>query len=438
MEGKDIITMSQRELKRLHIIRKVLDKELKQIDAAKILRLCKRQVGRISSRVKEEGDTGIIHRSRGRPSHNITPKEKKDKIIKLYQGKYKGFGPLLAAEKLFEINKIRISDETLRNWLIEKGEWRKRRKHRGHRHWRERKHHFGEMIQLDGSHHNWLEGRGAECVLMGYIDDATNTVFARFYSHEGTFPAMDSFKRYMHKYGIPHSVYLDKHTTYKSTAKPSVEDELNQRKPLSNFERAAKELGVEVIHANSPQAKGRVERLFETLQDRLIKEMRLKGIKTLKEANNLLAWYLPVFNKRFAIPAMEKGDLHRPLPKKIDLDKILCKKKDRALRNDFTVAHFKKLYQVLDHVNTKTVTVEERINGRMLITYKGKSLRYKPITQRPVAVAEEKPYVFKLKRVHIPPKDHPWRGKPKSYPQSYTYSQKEKVTKRKRLLLTKP
>ena len=437
MAGKDIITMSQGELKRLHVIHKVLDKQLKQIDAAKILRLCKRQIGRIASRVKKEGDTGVIHRSRGRPSHNITPEKKKNKIIKLYQDKYRGFGPLLASEKLFEIDKIKISDETLRNWLIEKGEWKKRRKHRHHRQWRERKHHFGEMVQLDGSHHNWLEGRGPECVLMGYIDDATNTVFARFYSHEGTFPAMDSLKRYMKRYGIPHSIYLDKHTTYKSTAKRSIEDELNQREPLSHFERAVKELGVDVIHAHSPQAKGRVERLFETLQDRLIKEMRLRGIKTVKEANNLLAWYLPGFNKRFTVPAMEKGDLHRPLPQNIDLDKILCKKRDRALRNDFTIVHFKKLYQVLEHVNTKMVTVEERMGGKMLITHKGNSLRYKPITQKP---AKEKTYTFRLHRRYIPPADHPWRGfKAKSYPHKHSYSQKEKgAQKEKGLLLTKP
>ena len=440
MARKDIITMSQKELKRLHIIRKVLDKRLKQIDAAKILRLCKRQVGRITARVREEGDAGVIHRSRGTPSHNRIPEKKKERIIKLYRDKYKGFGPLLASEKLFEIDKIKISDETLRNWLIEKGVWKKRRKAREHRQWRERKHHFGEMVQLDGSHHSWLEGRGPECVLMGYIDDATNTVYARFYSYEGTFPAMDSFRCYIKKYGIPSSIYLDKHSTYKSSAKRSIEDDLNNQDPLSHFERSLKELGVDVIHAHSPQAKGRVERLFETLQDRLIKEMRLKGIKSIKEANNLLAHYLPGFNKKFAVPPMEKGDLHRPLSQGIDLDKILCKRKNRALRNDFTVVHFKKLYQILDRVNTKVVTVEERINGTMLITHRGKNLRYKPITQRPVKKEPKKPYTFKIKKVWSPPIDHPLKGAffRRRYPQGYTYPQKEKGTqKEKRRLLLK-
>ena len=434
MAGKDIIAMSQRELKRLHIIHKVLDRKLKQINAAVVLGLVDRQIRRITKRVREEGDKGIIHRSRRKPSNRALPESLKDKTIKLYRQKYSDFGPKFANEKLFEIDKIKIGDQTLRNWLIKDDAWQVTRKHRKHCQWRERKHHFGEMIQLDGSHHSWLEGRGPECVLMGYIDDATNIVFARFYTYEGTFPAMDSFKRYIKRYGIPHSVYLDKHSTYKSTAKRSMEDDLNNQDPLSHFERALKKLGVEVMHAHSPQAKGRVERLFRTFQDRLIKEMRLKDIKTIKEANIFLGWYLLIHNKRFSFKPLQKSDLHRSIPKGIDLDKILCKRKDRALRNDFTVAHFKKLYQVLDHVNAKTITVEERINGKMLITYRGKNLRYKPIPERPVK-EPKKPYIFKIRnRPPVPSKNHPWRRfKIKSYPQSYTYSKKEKG-----LLLPKP
>jgi len=438
MARKDVIIMSQKELKRLHIIHRVLDKRLKQVDATGILDLVDRQIRRIAKRVQREGDKGIIHRSRGKPSNRALPNPLKDRAIKLYKQKYSDFGPKFANEKLFEIDKIKIGNQTLRNWLIEDGAWQVTQRRRKHRQWRERKHHFGEMLQLDGSHHDWFEGRRPECVLMGYIDDATNTILVRFYEYEGTFPAMNSFKRYIKKYGMPHSVYLDKHSTYKSTAKRSIEDDLSNKDPLSHFERALKELGVEVIHANSPQAKGRIERLFETLQDRLIKEMRLRGIKTIKEANAFLAWYLPVFNKRFTVLPIEKGDLHRPLPRSIDLDKILCKRKDRALRNDFTIAHFKRLYQILDPVNAKMVTVEERIDGRLLITYKGKSLKYKPITARPIK--PKKPYIFRIhNRPPVPPKDHPWRKfKIMSYPQSYTYSQKEKVTKRNRLLLTKP
>ncbi|MBL7085396.1 MAG: ISNCY family transposase [Candidatus Omnitrophica bacterium] len=432
MAGEDIIMMSQKELKRLHLIYKVLEKKLKQVEAVKILGLGARQIRRIVKRIRREGDTGIIHKSRGRPSNRSLPQKVKDRVIKLYKDRYKGFGPTLATEELLETDKIKLSDETLRNWLIECGEWKKSRKHRQHRQWRERKHHFGQMLQVDGSHHDWLEGRGPECVLMGYIDDATNTVFARFYNYEGTFPAMDSFKRYIKRYGLPYSLYLDKHTTYKSTAKPTIEDELNNTKPLSQFERALKELGVELIHAQSPQAKGRIERMFGTFQDRLIKKMRLKNIKTVDEANRFLKYYLPKHNKRFSVSPLEKGDLHQPLPENINLDRILCIKTDHPLRNDFTVAHDKKLYQITEPTTAKKVTVEERINGTMLITYKGKPLKYKQISKKPPQAKPEP----KIRKLYIPPKDHPYKSfKVSPYTHINSYPQKEKVGQKEKELL---
>lgn len=434
MAGKDIITMSQKDLKQLHIIHKVLDKALKQIEAADILGLCERQIRRIVKRVKEEGDSGVIHKSRGKPSHNKIPEKIKDKAIGLYRDKYKGFGPLLFSEKLFEIEKIKLSDETLRSWLMESKDWTKSRKHNEYRQWRERKHHYGEMEQIDGSHHDWFEGRGPKCVLMGYIDDAKNRVYARFYEYEGTFPFMDSFKRYSYKYGLPHSIYIDRHTTYKSTKKPSIEDELNNREPLSEVGRALKELGIEVIYAHSAPAKGRIERLFKTFQDRLVKEMRLRNIKTIEEANKFLRFYLPIFNKRFNVMPVEEGDLHRDIPKNINLDSILCIKTEHALRNDFTVAHNTKLYQILDQVDTKRVTVEERINGRLFITHNQVQLNYKEIIKRPKKQETQKIGMIKIpKKPYIPPTDHPWR----SYPHYSQYQQKEEVgQEEKELLLT--
>lgn len=428
MAGEDIIRMSQRELQRLHVVRKVKEKHLTQASAAEILGLSDRQIRRIVKRVKEEGDTGIVHKSRGRASNRGFPKEVKNKVIKTYKGNYHDFGPTLASEKLSELDKIKISDETLRKWLIKEGLWEQRRKRKKHRQWRERKHHLGQMIQVDGSHHDWFEGKGPECVLMGYIDDATNRVYARFYEYEGTLPAMDSFKKYAKKYGLPHSVYIDKHPTYKSTAKQTIEDELKNQERLSQFERALKELGVDVIHANSPQAKGRIERLFGTFQDRVIKEMRLKGIKTIPGANNFLRYYLPVYNRRFNVEPKEKGDLHRRIPEDLDLDTVLCIKTKRGLKNDSTIAHNKKLYQVLEQADTKKITVEERISGRMLITYKDKSLRYKEITQRPVKKVVPTPKAVKPRKTYIPPKDHPWRiYKTKRCSQNNTYLQKEKI-----------
>ncbi len=264
------------------------------------------------------------------------------------------------------------------------------------------------MVQMDGSHHDWFEGRGPECVLMAYIDDATNRVYCRFYEYEGTIPAMDSFKRYIKKYGIPMSIYFDKHTTYKSTAEPTIEEEINGEEPLSEFGRALEELGVQRIYAHSPQAKGRIERLFKTLQDRLIKEMRLKGIKSVEEANKFLKTYLPKYNKKFSLKAHRSEDLHMPVPEGIDLDAILCIKTGRTVRNDNTISYQKELYQIEEVMAGKIVTVTERIDGTMRMLYQGRNLKFRQINVRPERPQKQK---VKIKRrtAYIPPADHPWR-----------------------------
>jgi hypothetical protein len=433
MAEEGIIAMNQKELKRLHIIHRVLDKRLRQVEAAEILGLSTRQIGRLTQRIQQEGDKGIIHKSRGRPSNRALPQRLKDKVIKLYRERYPDFGPTLANEKLFEINKINIGNQTLRNWLIADGAWQIMRKHSKYRQWRQRKHSFGQMVQIDGSHHDWFEGRASECVLMGYIDDATGNVFGNFYDYEGTRPAMDSLKRYIKRYGIPQSVYLDKHTTYKSTRKPSIEDELNNTKALSQLERVFQQLGVNVIHANSPQAKGRIERSFNTHQDRLIKEMRLAGINTLREANRFLhSYYIPKHNRRFAIPAGNKADLHRPIPRGLDLDRIFSIKEEAAVRNDFTLRYDKKLYQILENPGTKKVAIEERLNGRLCIYHKDKQLKYKPIDTKP-----EKPKIeHKPRKVYRPPMEHPFKGPMfrARYPGS-SYAQEEKAAQKEKELL---
>lgn len=404
---EDILTMSQRELKRLHVIHKAIDKHIKQREAAEVLGLSQRQIRRLVKRIREESDKGVIHRSRGIKSHRAIAEAIKEKALSLCRGKYVGFNPTFASEKLFERNKIKISRETLRQWFIIQGIAYDTRKARPHRRWRERKAHCGEMIQMDGSHHDWFEGRGKPCVLMGYIDDASSRVYARFYEYEGTFPAMDSFKRYSLKYGLPQSIYLDRHSTYKGSKQPTVEDELLNRHSLSQFGMALEELGVHLIHAQSAPAKGRIERLFKTFQDRLIKEMRLRGIGSIASGNEFLTIYLPVFNKRFAVEPLSPEDLHRPLPQGIGLDKILSVKTPHALRNDFTVVHEGKLYQVEDNIRTKEVIVEERINGSLLITHKARALRYKEIIQRPQKIKQPR----KIRKAHIPAWEHPWRNR---------------------------
>lgn len=408
---EDILAMSQRELKRLHIIRKAIDKNIGQSEAAEVLGLSQRQIRRLVKRVREESDKGIIHRSRGRQSHRAIAETIKNKALALCRGIYVGFNPTIASEKLFERNKIKLSRETLRQWFIAKGIPYEERKARPHRRWRQRKAHCGQMVQMDGSHHDWFEGRSPECVLMGYIDDATSRVYARFYEYEGTLPAMGSFKFYALKYGLPQSLYLDRHSTYKGSKKPTIEDELLNRESLSQFGRALEELGVYLIHAQSAPAKGRVERLFKTLQDRLIKEMRLRNLKSIAEGNEFLSHYLPVFNKRFNVVPLENEDLHRPLPKGIELDKILSIKTPRVLRNDFTVAHEGKLYQVEDSIRSKEVVVEERINGSLFITYNNRALRYKQIAAQPKKTEEkpDKPGILVKKEPYAISQDHPWK-----------------------------
>jgi transposase len=436
MPGEDTITMAQHELRRLHVIRKAIDKVITQNDASEVIGISVRQVQRMVARVRLEGDKGIIHKSRGRVSNRSIPDATRRKVLSLFKSTYHDFGPTLASEKLFERDKIKINDETLRLWLREEGVPYKERKKRPHRQWRERKAHYGQMVQMDGSHHAWLEDRGPGCVFMGYIDDATGKPFGRFYTHEGTVPALDSLKRYIMRYGIPQTVYLDNHTTYKSPKKQSIEDELKNEVALSQFERAAKELSIDVIHADSPQAKGRVERLFKTFQDRLVKDLRLENIKTIDEANGHLRYFLPKYAKRFTVKARKIDDLHRRVPEGMDLDAILCIKTSRVLRNDFTVAHDRKLYQILDNVRTKKLVVEDRLNGSVVIRHKDTALRFKKITVRlKKQEPKKKAYEFKLRKVYVPPVDHPWRvAGSEHYKQ---YQQREKVAQKKKgLLLT--
>jgi len=406
---KDMITMSRKEAKTLHIIHQALDKKITQVEAAALIGLSDRQIRRLMKRIRMEGDDGICHRLRGKTSNRCIPKKVKEHTLRLFQGSYKDFNLAHATEKLEEAHGITLSDETLRLWLIEAEIPYKKRKARKHRRWRERKAAFGELVQIDGSHHDWFEGRGPVSVFMGYIDDATGTVFGRFYDYEGVIPAMDSMKRYIKRYGIPQSVYLDKHTTYKSWAAPTIEEQLSGQKPMSQFEKSLAELVVEVIHANSPQAKGRVERLFKTLQDRLVKEMRLVGVKSVEEANEFLKTYLPVYNRKFGKKAVSEADLHRPAPHSRELDRIFCIKEERTVRNDFTIAHNCKLYQIEEATRAQKVLVEERLDGTVYISYKGRALRVREIAEVPARRQPETTVQLVRQKTVAPAASHPWK-----------------------------
>ncbi len=409
--GRGIITMSMKEAKRLHLVRKALEKRITQGEAADMAGLCLRQMQRIVQRIRAEGDPGVCHRARGRKPNNRIPETVKDKAIELCRERYREFGPTLASEKLLEKNRLKVSVETLRTWLLEAGLPYRKRKKRPHRQWRERKSCRGAMVQLDGSHHDWFEGRGPACVLMGYVDDATGEVYARFYDYEGTLPAMDSFKGYIRQYGIPQSVYLDRHSTYKATVHyQTIEDQLLDRQLMSQFEKSLKELEVTVIHAYSPQAKGRVERLFGTFQDRVIKEMRLAGIRNKDEGNAFLESYLSDYNRRFRVSPAQDTDLHRPFKNRRQLDRILSIRSVRVLRNDFTIAHNKRLYQIKDTIRAKKVSVEERTDGSMRILHNEHRLRYQEITNRPKKERDASLKLHKTWDRGKPTRVHPWRA----------------------------
>lgn len=408
MAGEEMLRIKGKELRRLHVLEQVMEGRLLQREAGEHLGLTDRQIRRLLKRLLGEGEKGLCHRSRGKPSNRSRAPRLKARVLRLYQERYEGFGPTLAAEKLSEREGISLSDETLRLWLKQARVGYPSRRKRPHRRWRERRRQQGELVQMDGSHHAWLEGRGPDCVLMAYIDDATSRVYARFYSYEGTAPAMESFWRYLERYGVPLGIYSDKHSTYRSWAKPTLSEQLDGQEPMSQFERALSELGVELIHAHSPQAKGRIERLFGTFQDRLIKEMRLEGIKTIEEANDFLESYLPVYNKRFSVLAAKEGDLHRPTPSVRELERILCIRTERSLRKDFTIVHEGQLYQVEESLSAKKIWVEQRLDGSVHLTYKGKALRYQRIHSRPINPPDpEKPR--KQRRPMKPSADHPWK-----------------------------
>ena len=413
MHDQGMLVMTKEECRRLMVVQQVLDRKIRQRHAAQVLALSVRQVKRWVQRVRRAGPSGIVHGLRGRPSNRRCAATLQPRVLALYRRPYVGFGPTLAAEKLQARDRVVVNRETLRQWLRAAGLWQRQRRAAPQHTWRERKAARGEMLQVDGSHHAWLEGRGPRLVLMAYIDDATSHVFARFYDYEGTLPAFQSFAAYVVRYGLPQSVYVDRHTTYRSPGPRTLADELAGRpRPQSQFERALGALGVQVIPAYSPQAKGRVERLFRTLQDRLVKELRLARIQTRDAANAFLQRYLPGYNRRFTCAPRSEVNLHRPAPAPRTLQRILALHTRRTLRQDNTLQYAGQWYALTDPWRTRRppqVTVIEPCHGPRLICHGERVLRYRPIA--PPAPHGRYPFPHRHRAVVIPGADHPWRGR---------------------------
>ncbi|MEJ2196310.1 MAG: ISNCY family transposase [Ignavibacteriaceae bacterium] len=390
MEG--ILTMSQKESDRLTVISQIETSKLTVEKGSELLSISQRQLYRIIKRVKQQGAKGVIHKLRGKQSNRGYPKELKAEIIRIYRRSYPDYGPTLFSEMLVEYHNISIDHETIRKWLREKAITTSMRKKRPHRKRRERRSCYGELLQLDGSHHDWFEGRGAECCLLNFVDDATGRVFLKFALSENTQDVLLTMLEYVNNYGIPRSIYTDRASVYYAKGR------------LTDFGRAMKELKVELIFAKSPQAKGRVERFNRTLQDRLIKALRRKGISNIAEANEYLQdVFIKEFNYRFAINP-EMPDVHRSA-KGYKLENIFCYKTCRQVRNDYTINLNGGYIQLLRGSSPlprpkQNVTISKWLNGQIHIYFNEQELSYKLLNEKPGNRG------YKIRKV---PKDHPWR-----------------------------
>ena len=385
-------------------IQKVIDKRMKQKEAAKLLSLSTRQIRRMKRKVKSYGSIGLIHGNRGKPSSRKFSNEFRKEIISIVKNMYYGFDSTLDSSTPMAL----------------------RPKDKDHQ-WRKRKECFGEMVQTDGSIHDWLEGRGPKMVLMAYIDDATSIVFARFYPAETTESAMRSFKTYIKKYGIPASLYFDRNSIYKTTRQPNLDESLKGKTPQTQFEKVLEILKVEPITAYSPEAKGRVERLFKTFQDRLIKEMRLANISNIEQSNRFLKYYLPKYNAKFSIPPANPKNLHKPIPEDLDLNWVFSVRDERTISNDLTVSWKNRIFLIKKQseiLKRKRVTVLENLKGQIRIWFKDRYFEFKEITKdtlqqkrkqrenKKMFLKNLKSFV-KIKRKSYKPKpDHPWRHMP--------------------------
>jgi transposase len=411
MDG-DRIEMSLRERDVLKVMSTVLEGRRTQKEAARLLQRSVRQVRRLRRRLEREGDAAVIHGLRGRPSNRRLGEELRREVLRIYRREYGDFGPTLASEKLSQRG-LEVSRSTLHRWLVEAGLWKGRRRRAKHRSRRPRRACFGEMVQADGSVHEWLEGRGEAMTLLVLIDDATSKTVAKFHPAETTEGYMELLKTYLRKHGRMVSLYADRHSIFQ--APPKFEGEPAEP---TQFARALAELGIELIPAHSPQAKGRVERFNGTAQDRLVKELRLAGACTIDEANGVLKeTFLPWFNRWCTVKPASATDAHRRLYPTMNLAAILSHQDQRTVANDYTIRYHGQTWQLpppaLPGLRGGKVTVERRLDGTTHVRFKGKYLKYEPVIGEDKALGAPPPDPRSLSHQGIPAEEGAAGGKGK-------------------------
>lgn len=406
--------MSRKERERLVVLSRVREGRMKLVEASRVVGLSYRQTERVYRRYVREGDEGLVHRSRGRRSNRCKPEGLRQKVLAAYKEHYWDFGPTLASEKLMEREGYQVDHETLRRWLLATGLWKRRRKRSPYRQQRERKAHFGELVQLDGSHHAWFEDRGEKACLMNMVDDATGTTLAIMSDEETTVAAMRMLWAWVEKYGIPKALYTDKKNVYLTQREPTLEEQLGGELPLTQFGRACQKLGIEIIAASSPQAKGRVERNNGVYQDRYVKDLRLEGLDNEEEANAFLPGFAERLNRKFAIPPRSVADYHRPVPEGMDLRGVFCLEERRTVNNAWVVRYKNRFFQILRQSNLPPakgkVQVQEHLDGSYHMVYRDREVLFQEIDRLPEKREKisERPRDTAPKR-HVPSMDHPWR-----------------------------
>jgi len=410
----ELLAMSNREITRLEVMQRIKDKRLTQKEAARMVSLSVRQIKRLYRAYKAQGARGLVSQRRGKPSNHRLDAETQQKAIDLLYEHYRDFGPTLAHEKLIEKHKLRISRESVRGIMIAEGMWEaKRAKQPSTHQMRERRACFGELVQIDGSDHDWFEGRGPKCTLLVYIDDATGQLLELWFVPDETFFAYcEASRHYFERYGKPVAFYSDKHGIFRVNQ----EQTIGLGSGLTQFGRAMQELDIQIICANTPQAKGRIERANQTLQDRLVKELRLQGISDIDRANAYLAEFRQDFNRRFAVAPRSNHDAHRPLLNTENLDIILTRQKTATLSKNLTLQANKVIYQIQsdrpDYALRKAqVTVCENAKGEVTILYKNNPLAYTIFHQptRQAQVVDTKTLDRHIKTPKPPAPNHPWR-----------------------------